>query len=78
MVKTTEPQFTKSFFEKGGICGNFGPLSQEIIKELSRKNKPFDDKNKPFVDKNKVFDDKNKPFENKNKPFIPPDKINTR
>ena len=71
MVKTTEPKFTKSFFEKGGICGNFGPLSQEIIKELSRKNKPFDDKNK-------VFDDKNKLFENKNKPLIPPNKINTR
>lgn len=70
MVKTVETKFTKSFFEKGGICGNFGPLSQEIINEFSRKNKPFDDKNK-------VFEDKNKPFENKNKPFIPP-KINTR
>lgn len=77
MVKTIDPILTKRFLEVGEVCGNFGPLSQKIINELSRKNKPFDDKNKVFNDKNKVFDDKNKLFENKNKLLIPP-KINTR
>ena len=63
MVKTIDPILTKRFLEVGEVRGNSGPLSQEIIIELSGKNKPSDNKKLP---------------KKENKPFIPPKIINTR